>query len=164
MKPDYTVIVFRSIFTVGSNQTTPHWCKQLSLDCFMQADSVFDTNKKADQKKSNNTCLANLELFGPILKSSKIIFKWNYVFISKLCPLFILWYFALKSQHIGNVGLYVGFWICTKPTSLALSSPLSNLICIAPLGDLSLVMEAGYMEPITHWSDQIWPLVAAAEC
>ena len=45
-------------------------------------------------------------------------------------------------------------------TSLAPSSPLSNLICIAPLGDLSLVMEAGYMEPITHWSDQIWPLVA----
>ena len=22
-------------------------------------------------------------------------------------------------------------------------------------------MEAGYMETITHWSDQIWPLVAA---
>ena len=88
------------------------------------------------------------------VSENKILFL-----ISKLCPLFILWYFARKSQHIdNNVGLYV------KSTPLAPSSPLSSLICIAPPGDLSLVMEAGYMETITHWSDQIWPLVAAAEC
>ena len=52
----------------------------------MQADSVFDTNKKADQ--NNPIILA--QLMGIVwtyfeVSENKILF-----FISKLCPLFIL--------------------------------------------------------------------------